>query len=133
MKKIIYWSPHINSHIATVKAVLNSAIGLSKYDKNYQIYIINVFGEWNKFKYICEKDNINLINLTNFNFNLPIDGFLKSRLFYIFISIISIFKIPFILHKLKPDYFIAHLIVIPILFSILISEKFSSLSQPISR
>ena len=116
MKKIIYWSPHINSHIATVKAVLNSAIGLSKYDKNYQIYIINVFGEWNKFKYICEKDNINLINLTNFNFNLPIDGFLKSRLFYIFISIISIFKIPFILHKLKPDYFIAHLIVIPILF-----------------
>ena len=116
MKKIIYWSPHINPQIATVKAVLNSAKSLSNYDKNFQVSIINVFGEWNKFKNICGKDNINLINLTNFNFNLPINGFLKSRLFYIFISILSIFKLPLIINKFKPDYFIAHLIVIPVLF-----------------
>ncbi len=116
MKKIIYWSPHINPQIATVKAVLNSAKCLSNYDKNFQVNIINVFGEWNKFKHICSKDNINLVNLTNFNFNLPINGFIKSRLFYILISIISIFKLPLIINKLKPDYFIAHLIVIPVLF-----------------
>ena len=116
MKKIIYWSPHINPHIATVKAVLNSALSLSKYDKNIQINIINIFGEWDKYKDICKKDNINIINLTNFSFKLPIHGFLKSRLFYIFISIISIFKVPFLLNRVKPDYFIAHLIVIPILF-----------------
>ncbi len=116
MKKIIYWSPHINPHIATVKAVLNSAKCLSKYDKNFQIYIINVFGEWDKFKDICNKDNINIINLTSLNFNLPINGFLKSRLFYIFISIFSVLKLPIIINKLKPDYFIAHLIVIPVLF-----------------
>lgn len=116
MKKIIYWSPHINPQIATVKAVLNSAKCLSIYDKNFQVNIINVFGEWDKFKHICGKDNINLVNLTNFNFNLPINGFIKSRLFYILISIISIFKLPLIINKLKPDYFIAHLIVIPVLF-----------------
>ena len=116
MKKIIYWSPHINPQIATVKAVLNSAKCLSNYDKNSQVNIINVFGEWNNFKNICDQDNIKIINLTNFNFNLPINGFLKSRLFYIFISIVSIFKLPSIIYKLKPDYFIAHLIVVPVLF-----------------
>ncbi len=116
MKKIIYWSPHINPQIATVKAVLNSAKCLSKYEKNSQVNIINVFGEWNDFKNICYKNNIKLINLTNFKFNLPINGFLKSRFFYIFISIVSIFKLPLIIFKLKPDYFIAHLIVIPVLF-----------------
>ena len=64
------------------------------------------------------------INLTNFNFNLPINGFLKSRLFYIFISIVSIFKLPSIIYKLKPDYFIAHLIVVPVLFiSMFYSKK----------
>ena len=102
MKKIIYWSPHINPQIATVKAVLNSAKCLSKYDKSSQVNIINVFGEWNDFKNICDKDNIKLINLTNFKFNLPINGFLKSRLFYIFISIVSIFKLPLIV--VKPNY-----------------------------
>ena len=116
MKKIIYWSPHINPQIATVKAVLNSAKCLSKYEKNSQVNIINVFGEWNDFENICYKNNIKLINLTNFKFNLPINGFLKSRFFYIFISIVSIFKLPLIIFKLKPDYFIAHLIVIPVLF-----------------
>ena len=116
LKKIIYWSPHINPQIATVKAVLNSAKCLSKYEKNSQVNIINVFGEWNDFENICYKNNIKLINLTNFKFNLPINGFLKSRFFYIFISIVSIFKLPLIIFKLKPDYFIAHLIVIPVLF-----------------
>ena len=123
MKKIIYWSPHINPQIATVKAVLNSAKCLSNYDKNSQVYIINVFGEWNDFKNLCDKGNIKLINLTKFNFNLPINGFLKSRLFYIFISIVSIIKLPSIIFKLKPDYFIAHLIVIPVLFISIFHSK----------
>ena len=50
-------------------------------NKNSQVNIINVFGEWNNFKNICDKDNIKLINLTNFNFNLPINGFLKAGYF----------------------------------------------------
>ena len=33
MKKSFYWSPHINEQIATVKAVVNSALSLIKYSK----------------------------------------------------------------------------------------------------
>ena len=116
MKKIIYWSPHINPQIATVKAVLNSALSLSKYERDIEINIINVFGEWDKFQQVCINNNINLIKLFNFNVNLPINGFFQSRSFYIFISLLCIFKLPFIIHKTKPDYFIAHLIVMPVLF-----------------
>ncbi len=35
-KKVFYWSPHINEQIATVKAVVNSAFSLVKYDKSWQ-------------------------------------------------------------------------------------------------
>ncbi len=130
MKKIIYWSPHINSQIATVKAVINSAKGLSYYEKNYEVIIINVFGEWDNFRDECTKNNINIINLTSFKIKLPINGFLKSRFFYIFISIISIFKLPFLINKIRPDYFIAHLIVIPVLF---ISRFFNTKTKFILR
>ena len=37
---------------------------------------------------ISDKNNIKLINLTNFKFNLPINGFLKSRLFFIFLYLL---------------------------------------------
>tara|TARA_Y100000389_G_scaffold147641_1_gene146547 strand:- start:19299 stop:20432 length:1134 start_codon:yes stop_codon:yes gene_type:complete len=122
LKKIIYWSPHINTQIATVKAVINSAKSLSLYTKNYEVIIINVFGEWDNFKEQCKVNKITLIDLTNFKIKLPIHGFIKSRLFYMIIGIISIFRLPFLIKEIKPDYFIAHLIVIPILF---ISRFFS--------
>ena len=50
MKKIFYWSPYIGK-IATVKAVLNSAISIKKFS-NFQneVSIINCFGEWNLYK-----------------------------------------------------------------------------------
>ncbi len=52
MIKIFYWSPYIGK-IATVKAVLNSAISIKKFS-NYQneVSIINCFGEWNLYKKI---------------------------------------------------------------------------------
>ena len=54
-KKIFYWSPHINKEVATVKAVLNSAISVKKYSKKLiHPYIINSVGEWNEF-YKVEK------------------------------------------------------------------------------
>ena len=47
-KKIVcYWSPFI-SNVATVKAVLNSALSIKLYSNNeYDSVILDVFGEWN--------------------------------------------------------------------------------------
>ena len=115
LRKIFYWSPHINPQIATVKAVINSAKSLNLYGKKNEIVIINVFGEWDDFKNILNSFNIKLINLTKIRKKLPIEGFLKSRLFYIFVSIVSILKLKKLLKKEKPDFLISHLIVIPTL------------------
>ena len=53
-KNIFYWSPCINP-VGTVKSTLNSAIALSKFNKNYNIKIINACGEWNNHKNILKK------------------------------------------------------------------------------
>jgi len=48
--KVFYWSPH-TSYVATIKAVLNSAISLNKYGNNkYDVRIINANGDWDNFK-----------------------------------------------------------------------------------
>ena len=63
IKKIIYyWSPHINSNVATVKAVLNSLSGLKKYSNNYDVSLINVFGEWSYYKN-QNRNDLNFIDL----------------------------------------------------------------------
>ena len=54
MKNIYYWSPCLNP-VGTIKSTLNSAIALSKFNKNYNIKIINACGEWNNHKNIFEK------------------------------------------------------------------------------
>ena len=48
--KVYYWSPFV-SEVATVKSVINSASSISKYLKNdYEAYIIDVYGEFEKFE-----------------------------------------------------------------------------------
>ncbi len=116
-KKIFYWSPHINTQIATVKSVINSALSLKKFScQKLDIRFINVFGEWDEHKELLIKNEIKIEDLKIFKIKLPINGFFKSRLFYIAISFFSIFKIIQLLKKNNPDFFIAHLIVMPILF-----------------
>ncbi len=115
-KKIFYWSPHINNHIATIKAVKNSIYSIKKFGKSkYEPTIINVFGEWNEHKEILFKMNIKCIDLINLNIKLPISGILKSRLFYLLISILALPKLFLILKRFQPDYVIGHLIVTPML------------------
>ena len=47
--KVYYWSPH-TSYVATIKAVYNSALSLTKYNKeNLIVKIINANGEWDSF------------------------------------------------------------------------------------
>ena len=116
-KKIFYWSPHINEEIATVKAVLNSAYSLSKYSKKYRPFIINAFGEWDNFYSKLNNLNISIIKILNFKLILPINGFLKSRLFYILFSLVIFFPLIKMIKKEKPDIIIVHLITVPVLLA----------------
>lgn len=105
MKKIIYWSPYLG-HIGTKKSTLNSAKGLSKYGSSkFDVLLINALGEWNNVKDINKLDFFK-----NFYQKLPQGGFLKSRISFIIIFLLSILPLYKFLKKNKPDYFIAHLI-----------------------
>ena len=45
-KTVCYWSPYI-SNVATVKAVINSALSINRYsNQKYESLILDVFGEW---------------------------------------------------------------------------------------
>ena len=109
-KKIYYWSPYL-SPIATCKAVLNSAESLMKYSSNYQSFILNFFGEFDKFIINHEKKKLRFIDhypsLVSF---LPYRGKLKSRLSFMLIFILGFFPLKKILKENKPDFLIIHLI-----------------------
>jgi len=118
VKKITYWSPHIN-YVATVKAVYNSAASLKKYSNNkYEPTIIDAFGEWSEF---YENDSkLNFYKLYNSKLIKKISsrGFFFSRIKYILIFIISSIPLTKYLLKKKPDYFIIHLITsLPLLLN----------------
>ena len=124
--KIFYWSPFF-SNIATIKAVLNSAKSLTKFEKNnkYDVSIINAIGEWNNYKEIYLKD-IKFKDLSKKNWLkiMPKNGFLKSRLSYLFIFIVNIRKLLKLVNDEKPDYLIIHLITsLPIFLSPFFNKK----------
>ena len=109
-KSVAYWSPCLTK-VGTVKSTLNSAISLAKYSRNYEVTIINVFGEWSSYKKYLNQNNVNLKNLTfNYYKLLPKNGFLRSRISYIIIFVISALPLLFFINRRKPDYLIIHLI-----------------------
>ena len=91
-KKIYYWSPFISS-VATVQAVIRSAESFNLYSKKeYTPHIINVAGEWNSHRIDLYKKDIKIVDLTKSKIidNKKHSGFLKSRILYIYIFLISI-------------------------------------------
>ena len=113
--KIYYWSPH-TSHIATIKAVYNSALSLIKYGKGkYDVKIINANGEWDSQS--SNKD-ITYINLSKRIFlkTYPIEGYLRSRLSYLYIFFKCFFSLKKLINKDKPDFLFIHLVTILPLF-----------------
>ena len=109
-KSIVYWSPCLDK-VGTMKSTLNSSISLAKYSKNCEVIILNVFGEWTKFEGYLKKNDVILKNLTFDYYDLlPKKGFLKSRLSYILIFLISAIPLFLFIKKTKLDYFIIHLI-----------------------
>jgi len=120
--KVFYWSPH-TSYVATIRAVLNSAISLNKYGNNkYDVKIINANGEWNNFK--SEKVNfIDLFDSIYFN-TFPVNGFIKSRISYLYIFIRYFFSLKKLIKDEKPDFLIIHLITsLPLILLILFNFR----------
>lgn len=109
-RKIYYWTPAIGK-IGTIKATINSAISLAKFSNDYDVKVINVFGEWTQHKNYLKSNNIEVENLTFDYYNyLPKQGFIASRFSYIIIILISFIPLIFLLKKKKPDYLIIHLL-----------------------
>ena len=125
---IFYWCPFL-SKVATVQAVINSAISLKKYSKNkISPHIINAIGEWDDLQNLINENNIGLIKLTKSKSiykSLPRYSYLKSRLSYIFIGLytsINLFK--FLKARNQGDIFVIHLISsLPLLLILLFNFK----------
>ena len=110
-KTVCYWSPYI-SNVATVKAVINSALSINRYsNQKYESLILDVFGEW--------KTNSNnetydlkfyILNYIPKLFKFSSEGFIKSRLKYIVIFLFSFVSLKKFLKKVRPEFLIIHLI-----------------------
>ena len=111
-KKIVcYWSPFIST-VATVKAVLNSALSINLYSKNkYDSLILDVFGEWDS-SLNDKKYNLKFYSLNNINklFNFSSEGYIKSRIKYLMIFILSFSSLKKFILKKKPEFLIVHLV-----------------------
>ena len=107
--KIFYWAP-ILSNIATLKAVVNSAESLMSYSNKYNVTLINVAGEFNKFKKENIKSHIYDLNKDLVNKNLPGVGYIKTRLSMMYIFFKSFFLLKKYLEREKPDFIIIHLL-----------------------
>ena len=121
-KKIIcYWSPFI-SNVATVKAVINSALSINRYsDHKFESLIIDVFGEW-RTNFDSKLYNLKFYNLNYIKqiFDFSSEGFLKSRLKYIIIFLLSFISLKKFLIKVKPEFLIIHLITsLPLLLNLI--------------
>ena len=124
-KKIFYWSPGF-SRIATFKAVINSAQSILKFDKKYDVSLINFFGEFNEYNLNIKNKEIELINCFNDKIleYLPKYGWIKSRLSFLFIFLLSFFPLKNLLSKKKPEFIIIHLVSsLPLFLLILFNFK----------
>ena len=121
--KIFYWSPFID-HVATIKAVINSAHSVKKFSKNKVPYIIDVFGEWIPYYEEINNKEIKIIKLYKYNLKkfLPKSSFIKSRISFILIFLFNFYSLISLIKKEKPQILIAHLITsLPIILSSLIN------------
>ena len=124
MKKkyiVCYWSPFI-SNVATVKAVINSALSINRYSNHkFESLIIDAFGEW-KTNFNNETYNLKFYSLNYISelFKFSSEGFFRSRLKYIIIFLISFIFLKKFLIKKKPEFLIVHLITsLPLLLNLI--------------
>ena len=120
-KTVCYWSPYI-SNVATIKAVINSALSINRYsNQKFESLIIDVFGEWrtniNNETYNLKFYSLNYIAKL---FKFSSEGFIKSRFKYIIIFLFSFVSLKRFLIKVKPEFLIIHLITsLPLLLNLI--------------
>tara|TARA_B100000963_G_scaffold294192_1_gene264760 strand:- start:13 stop:1137 length:1125 start_codon:yes stop_codon:yes gene_type:complete len=102
-KKIFFWSPML-SHVGTYQAVISMSEALKKFN-HYQVFLINVFGEFDEY----ENPNIEKINLLRIKKYIPNKGNI-SKLFYYSITFALIPILYYWVKKKKPDIIIANLV-----------------------
>tara|TARA_B100000902_G_scaffold385012_1_gene425866 strand:- start:9846 stop:10985 length:1140 start_codon:yes stop_codon:yes gene_type:complete len=109
-KNIIFWCPHIGN-VGTAKAVLESAKSLSQ-SRNFECKILNVFGEFDKYRSFLKKNKIKEIKLINNRLikKLPTEGFFWSRLNYLLVFLICFFPLFFYLTRNKNNYLFVYLL-----------------------
>ena len=86
------------------------------------VSLINVFGEWSYYKN-QNRNDINFIDLflaRKIDYKKDIVGYLKSRMFYLFVGFFSIISLYNLIKKKKPDFLIVHLLsYIPLILNVL--------------
>ena len=93
------------SHVGTINAVIGMATAMNKFNL-HQIYLINLFGEFDDFK---NNENFKVIDIFKFGKLLPHTGIFSKICIYFF----SILSIPFLIHKIiifKPNIIISNLV-----------------------
>ena len=112
MNKILYWAP-FTSKVATVKSVINSAESVNHYLNNkFKAIIVDAVNEWQDYYPELKQKNIEIVKLNPksiFN-SIKKDGFIRSRIVYIYIFLKSFFPLNYQLKKIKPKFLIIHLI-----------------------
>ena len=125
--KVFIWCPLI-SEVGTTYTILNTSDAFNKFSKSkIQNSVINVAGEWTKYKKNLESYNTKLIDLkTKLDFKkLPKNSFIKSRFTYFMIFFFSIFKLHKLLKKEQPDFLMVHILT-PIPFLLLLFFKYDT-------
>ena len=102
-KKVFFWSP-ILSHVGTIKAVEKSAFSLKKY-LNHDVYLINVFGE---FDYLQYDKNFYILNIFAYR-KWPKTGLISKIIIYTF-TVLSVIKLIYFYNKFRPDVIISNLV-----------------------
>lgn len=108
---ILIWSPFLQK-VGTTTNVYNLINSINKYSKKkeYEIDLINVFGEWDDYNFDYSK--VRKIPLLNYSFlkKTKKNGFIRSRLYTFLIIIFSIVPLIKLIKKKKYNFFFVHLI-----------------------
>ena len=97
-----------------------------KFDKNYESYLLNFFGEFSKHEKEIDNNKIELLNLFKINLVkfLPSEGKMRSRFSFFLMFLIGFFPLKKILKVNQPDYLIVHLITsLPLFLLIMFNFK----------
>ena len=124
IKTLTFWCPYLGD-VGTVKAVIESAKSLNQ-SKKYKCKIFNSYGEFDNYKYLLKKSNIEEIKLikNRLIYKLPKEGFFWSRVNYILIFVFCFFPLLFYLKRNKDDYLFIYLITsLPLLLSSIFDLK----------